>query len=61
MTGPGRPKQHRQQTSAEQEALLYFLHCSLSYQNETLAEIKTLLEQLVLRPEQPGREQKNSG
>ena len=28
------------------EAGLYYIHCALSYQNQMLADIKTLLEQL---------------
>ena len=31
----------------EEDPELRFLRCSLSYQNQTLAEIKALLEQLV--------------
>ena len=27
---------------------LYYIHCALSYQNQLLSEIKTLLEQLIL-------------
>ena len=38
---------------------LYYIHCALSYQNQLLAEIKTLLEQLTLDRAQSPEE--NSG
>ena len=41
----------------EQESALHYLRCSLSYQNQALADIKALLEQLVqaqsAHPEEP--------
>ena len=38
---------------------LYYIHCALSYQNQLLSEIKTLLEQLTLDRAQSPEE--NSG
>lgn len=42
------------------DPVLHFIHCALSYQNELLADIKTLLEQIAEagseeeeRPEEP--------
>ena len=54
---PQSPEDHP--SGQEQKALLYFLRCSLAYQNQLLAEIKTLLEQLTLNSD-PGQ-RKNSG
>ena len=34
------------ETPLPREALLNYLHCSLSYQNQLLADIKTLLQEL---------------
>ena len=34
------------ETVPPREALLNYLHCSLSYQNQLLADIKTLLQEL---------------
>lgn len=47
--------------SAEQDAGLHFFRCSLSYQNQTLAEIKTLLEQLTQERDSEQNRRKNSG
>ncbi len=47
--------------SPEQEAGLHFLRCSLSYQNQTLAEIKTLLERLAIDADAEQNTRKNSG
>jgi len=38
---------------------LYYIHCALSYQNQLLSEIKSLLEQLTLNHAQTPEE--NSG
>ena len=38
---------------------LYYIHCALSYQNQLLSEIKSLLEQLILILERTPEE--NSG
>lgn len=35
-------------SGVQTEVSLYYIHCALSYQNQLLAEIKTLLEQLTL-------------
>lgn len=41
-----------QQAAFEQsaDALLYYIRCALSYQNQLLADIKTLLEQMTTEP-----------
>ena len=41
------------------EVSLYYIHCALSYQNQLLSEIKSLLEQLTLSRAQTPEE--NSG
>ena len=41
------------------EVSLYYIHCALSYQNQLLSEIKSLLEQLALSRAQTPEE--NSG
>ncbi|MDY5611926.1 hypothetical protein [Dysosmobacter sp.] len=33
-------------SARETDAALYYIHCALSYQNQLLADIKVLLEQL---------------
>ena len=35
-------------SEAMSEAMIYYLRCALSYQNQQLAEIRSLLEQLLL-------------
>jgi len=39
---------HSSASGVQTEVSLYYIHCALSYQNQLLAEIKTLLEQLTL-------------
>lgn len=43
----------------EREPVIHYIQCSLSYQNQLLAEIKTLLEQLTAT--EPEHSEKNSG
>lgn len=40
--------------AASDQASTHYIHCALAYQNQLLAEIKTLLEQIALQgvPEQ---------
>ena len=42
---PGR--QGRASASSQMDPALYYIHCALSYQNQLLADIKVLLEQLA--------------
>lgn len=42
---PGR--QGRAPASGQMDPALYYIHCALSYQNQLLADIKVLLEQLT--------------
>lgn len=39
--------------AAAAEPVLHYIYCALSYQNQLLADIKTLLEQLTLPCEAP--------
>ena len=41
------------EAGSSREAELHFLRCSLSYQNETLAEIKALLQGLAEQRSEP--------
>lgn len=40
------------ETSRQADPALHFIHCALSYQNELLADIKALLEELTADEEQ---------
>ena len=53
------PNERLSPSVGQADLSLYYIHCALSYQNQLLAEIKTLLEQLVLGREQSPEE--NSG
>lgn len=46
-------------SAGQADLSLYYIHCALSYQNQLLSEIKTLMEQLVLDHGQTAEE--NSG
>ena len=39
-------------SARETDAALYYIHCALSYQNQLLADIKALLEQVSVNLEQ---------
>ena len=39
-------------SAREVDAALYYIHCALSYQNQLLADIKSLLEQLSVELDQ---------
>ena len=60
---PGEPAMRRwphpagAQPSGREEAALHYIRSALSYQNQTLADIKALLEQVVLALEED-REQR---
>lgn len=43
----GAPSSVRQPSIRSSDSALYYIHCALSYQNQLLAEIKTLLEGLA--------------
>lgn len=46
-------------SAGQTDISLYYIHCALSYQNQLLSEIKSLLEQLALNRTQAAEE--NSG
>lgn len=46
-------------SAGQTDVSLYYIHCALSYQNQLLSEIKSLLEQLILILERTPEE--NSG
>lgn len=37
--------------TAPSESMLHYIHCALAYQNQTLSEIKALLEQIATEQE----------
>ena len=39
-------------SARETDAALYYIHCALSYQNQLLADIKALLEQISVELDQ---------
>lgn len=43
-------------SARETDAALYYIHCALSYQNQLLADIKTLLEQISVEMDQSPEE-----
>lgn len=45
----------------ESDAAIHYIRCSLSYQNQTLSEIKALLEQLTTEQQNTSSAEKNSG
>lgn len=45
----------------ESDAAIHYIRCSLSYQNQTLSEIKVLLERLATEKQDDGTDEKNSG
>jgi len=49
----GRPVESSCESTPVQEATLYYIRCALSYQNQQLADIKALLQQLAGEAEEP--------
>ncbi len=45
----------------DNEAAIHYIRCSLSYQNQTLSEIKVLLERLAAENADSSTDEKNSG
>ena len=45
----------------ERDAVIYYIRCALSYQNQMLSEIKSLLEQFAVEKPEHATDEKNSG
>ena len=48
----GNAEQPLPASARETDAALYYIHCALSYQNQLLADIKALLEQVSVELDQ---------